>query len=66
MTLKVSRSPHLDLVPGLSVAAVLVSDALVLGPDLLHDGRQVLLRLGVHLHVHRAAAHHGTQGCKLL
>lgn len=59
-------SPHLDLVPGLHFAAVLVSDALILRSDLRHDGRHVRLRLGIHLHVHRAGTDLVTQGCKLL
>jgi hypothetical protein len=48
--------PHLALVPGLHVLAVLVRDALVLGPELVHDQAQVLSGAGVHLHIHRARA----------
>ena len=58
--------PHLDLVPGVHIAAVLLSDALILRPDHVQDLVQVLLRLGVHLHVHRAGIHLIAQGCKLL
>lgn len=59
-------SPHLDLVPGLHFAAVLLSDALILRSDLIHDHRYVLLRLGIHFHVHRAGTDLATQRCELL
>lgn len=59
-------SPHLALVPVLHFAAVLFSDALVLSSDFRHESTHVGLRLGIHLHVHRAGADLVTQGCKLL
>lgn len=61
-----SYSPHLRLVPGFHFAAVLVDNALVLISDLIDDGRQVLLRCSIHLHIDGAGGHEGTQGSKLL
>lgn len=61
-----SRFTHLGLVPGFHFTAVLLSDAIVLTSDFLQDPAQVLLGLGVHLHINRAAGNMVAQGCKLL
>lgn len=61
-----ASSPHLDLIPGLHLTAVLFIDALILSSDLIQDLVQVFLRLGVHLHIHRADRNLSTQGCELL
>lgn len=45
-------SSHLGMEPGLQVFAVLGGHGLVVFSDLGDDGGQVLLRSGVHLHVH--------------
>lgn len=59
-------APHLDLVPGLHFAAVLLSNAFILRSDLIHDDSYVLLRFGIHFHIHRAGTDLVTQRCKLL
>lgn len=59
-------SPYLALVPLLHFTAVLVSDALILSSDFRHESTHVSLRLGIHLHVHRAGTDLVTQGCNLL
>ena len=56
---------HLGLEPGLQVFAVLGSDGLVVLSDSGEDGGQVLLRSGVHLHVH-LPAHVGPQSEQVL
>lgn len=58
--------PHLCLVPALHVAAVLVSDGLILRSDIGQDSSHVGLRLGVHLNVHGAGRHLVAQDCELL
>lgn len=60
------RCPHLGLVPGFHFTAILLSDAVVLTSDFLQNPVQVLLRLSVHLHIHRAARNISPQDCKLL
>lgn len=59
-------SSHLALVPRLHVAAVLLGDGLVLSSDLDQDPVQVLLGLGVHLHVHGAGGHEAALSGHLL
>lgn len=57
---------HLPLVPVFHIATVLIGDGLILSSDICHDGAHVSLRLSIHLHVHRAAAHLVAQGRELL
>lgn len=52
-----TATPHLGLVPALHVAAVLLSDGLVLSSDVGQHSVHVGLRLGVHLHVDGAGRH---------
>lgn len=54
------------MVPALHVAAVLVSDGLILRSDVAQDGSHVGLGLGVHLNVHGAGRHLVAQDCELL
>ena len=61
-----SHSPHLDLVPGIHFAAVLLSDALILTSELIQGAAHVIPRLGINLHVHRAGINLATHGCHLL
>lgn len=59
------KSFHLLIKPGLLVATMFVSDAFVLGTDVLQDFVEVLLGCGINLHID-CASKLRAQCCQLL
>lgn len=65
MCLFTGKSFHLLSKPGLLVTAMFVSDAFILGADLIQDFVEVLMGCGIHLHID-CASKLRAHSCQLL